>query len=318
MYKRFKLSIQKAMDRTFSWLLWKMSEEARLQVFRMSGRVLGVRSCTCNGTLGTYEGGINDQSVLACYLFTGNYEPALQALLADYIFINGHGTFVDIGANIGLTMIPVARERGISCFGFEPDPDNYTFLRKNIVGNGVESRVTAFNFALFSKNGKLDFELSDTNMGDHRIRRKSPSAIKNNAFDEQFRRVITTKARKLDNVLNVNSLDRPVAVKIDTQGSEVQVFKGARVFLQGIDYMIVEYWPYGVRRIGDLPDAFIETVKQFPYGAICDRQSPDVSVRAPKLESISNVIKKMRDIAQDESGTTDMNIILSRHPKFST
>ena len=187
--------------------------------------------------------------------------------LIKHIFKNDHGTYIDIGANIGLTSIPLARKKEITIFAFEPEPNNYIHLRKNIVGNVVESKITALNCALYSQQGTLDFELSNENMGDHRVRVFSSDTPKNNVYGETTRRFIQVKTEKLDNMLDVDKLSPPIAIKLDTQGAELQVLKGAEHFLQKVDYLIIEFWPYGLRRLDNTPEELIKIVEQFSYGS---------------------------------------------------
>ncbi len=321
MYKKLKLFAQRVIDDTFSWFLWKLSGPARLKIFRMVGRRLGVDSYSCSGELGIYEGNIEDKWVFPGYVFSHTWEPILQSLLLEHIFKNDHGTYLDIGANIGLTTIPLARKKEISIFAFEPEPTNYFLLRKNIVGNAVESRVTALNCALYSQQGTLDFELSNENMGDHRVRVLSSDTQKNNVYGETTRRVIQVKAEKLDNMLDVDKLSSPIAIKLDTQGAELQVLKGAEHFLKKVDYLIIEFWPYGLRRLGDSPEKLIEIVEQFSYAAIYDRSASAVDY-VPELVSVDIVIEKMKQMIEDDTvmdtpvRTKDMDIIFSRHPSL--
>ena len=129
MYKKFKLFVQEVIDEAFSWFLWKLSDSARLKIFRMTGRRLGVHSYSCSGDLGVYEGNIEDKWVFSNYVFHHTWEPILQNILSEHIFKNDHGTYIDIGANIGLTTIPLAIKKEVAIFAFEPEPSNYLLLR---------------------------------------------------------------------------------------------------------------------------------------------------------------------------------------------
>lgn len=318
MYKKFKLIAYKVIDNSFSWLLWKVSESARLKLFRMVGRNMGVQFYSCSGDLGIYEGNIEDKFVLPVYLFSHTWEPILQGLLSEHIFKNNYGTYLDIGANIGLTAIPLALKREITIYAFEPEPTNYFLLRKNIFSNAVESKISALNCALYSQQGTLDFEISNENMGDHRVRISSSNGAKNNVYGETTRSVIQVNAEKLDNMLDADKLSHPIAIKIDTQGAELQVLKGAANFLKKVDYLIIEFWPYGLRQLGDSPKELIEIVEQFAYAAIYDRNAPR-SNYVPELVSVNNIIEKMKQMDENPTltdtpmKTKDMDIIFSRH-----
>ena len=70
---------------------------------------------------------------------------ALQAFFAPT-----GGTYLDIGANIGLMTVPFARDPRIRCLAFEPDPTNFGFLQRNIAPrNAPASSAELHQVALF-------------------------------------------------------------------------------------------------------------------------------------------------------------------------
>jgi len=216
---------------------------------------------------------------------------------------------LDIGANIGLTSIPIAKSNNkIDIYAFEPENTNYNFLRKNIINNGLELRIKPFNIALFSEDCTLDMELSKDNMGDHRVRRRSLSDSQVNYYGEQSRTTVQVQARKLDALLKFQDLNKPIVLKVDTQGAEVQVFAGAEKFLEEVDYLLVEYWPYGLKRMGDTTAAFFQVIGRFPWGAVYDDAAPSI----PKLLPISRFINQIEALI-DKTGIQHLDILLSRH-----
>src|SRR3989442_15021738 len=99
-------------------------------LLRKAAARLGVASIGVDGPLGHFQGSALDRMVEGFYLVNRTWAPGLQQLLAR-LLRNG-GTLVDVGANIGLTSIPVARTPGVRCYAFEPDPENYRYLLSNI------------------------------------------------------------------------------------------------------------------------------------------------------------------------------------------
>ena len=279
------------------------------EMFYQIGRMLGVRSFTCERDLGLFEGSINDNAVHRYYLRHGSWAPSLQYLIST-LFANGPGTFIDVGANIGLTTIPVAQNNDkLSFYAFEPESNNYSYLRKNIIANGLESKIKTFNLALFSEDCTLDMELSTDNMGDHRIRRQSVANSQGNYYNEQSRPTVKIQARKLDSILNVHDLIKPIIMKVDTQGAEVRVFSGAKSFLEAVDYLIVEYWPYGLRRMGDTTESLFAIISQFHWGAVYD----DAVLSMPKLAPIKQFLAHINAYL-DKTGVGHLDILLARHP----
>ena len=71
------------------------------------------------------------------------WAPQLQSLLRT-CFKSG-GTFIDVGANIGLTLVPVASNRSVRCYGFEPEPLNFSYLARNVAANCKFDNVTLYS-----------------------------------------------------------------------------------------------------------------------------------------------------------------------------
>jgi FkbM family methyltransferase len=290
----------------------------RVEFVREAAIRIGVESFTASGSLGVFQGSTRDYGVLARYAAYGAWDPAYQNLLTDHLFAQGRGTLIDIGANIGLTSIPIARERRIVCYAFEPEARNFLYLRQNILANAVESLVNCFNLALYSTEGMLRFGLATGNLGDHRVEGVgSPGEVAGRPDQGQEKRLsVEVNATTLDAFFRHRSLESPIVVKCDTQGSEVHVLRGASEFLERVDYMIVEFEPYLLDRAGDSVDTYIDSIASFPYGAL--QEHPDDLARAKpdavlRLEPIASLIEKVRAFARSASRSNDyVNLVLAR------
>src|SRR5262245_43439007 len=65
----------------------------------------------------------------------------------------------DIGANIGLYSIFLTQShRDLKIFAFEPIPQTFSILEKNVARNQNGSQVKLFNFGLSRKPGSDQFE----------------------------------------------------------------------------------------------------------------------------------------------------------------
>jgi FkbM family methyltransferase len=297
-----------------------LSAADRVELVREAAIRIGVESLSASGPLGVFQGSTRDYGVLARYAAYGAWDPAYQTLLTDHLFAQGRGTLIDIGANIGLTSIPIARERRIICYAFEPEARNFLYLRQNSLANAVESLVNCFNLALYSKEGVLQFELAKGNLGDHRVGSAGSTGEVASRPEgrQEKRRSVEVNATTLDAFFRDKSLESPIVVKCDTQGSEVHVFRGGSEFLKRVDYLIAEFEPYLLDRGGDSVDAYIDSIAQFPYGAL--QEHPDDLLRARpggalRLEPIESLIEKMRIFAQSASQSKDyVNLVLARQP----
>jgi FkbM family methyltransferase len=153
-------------------------------------------------------------------------------------------TLIDIGANIGSICIPAIKRKFFeNCLAIEPEPYNYNLLSKNIFINDVNDKIEILNIALGQFDDKqLNFELSENNFGDHRI--KSDSKEKN-FLNEDKRKVITVNTKKLDTIMKrFNPKD--TFIWMDTQGYESFILDGGINTLIKKVPMVIEFWPYGL------------------------------------------------------------------------
>ncbi|MCA9917959.1 MAG: FkbM family methyltransferase [Anaerolineales bacterium] len=194
-----------------------------------------------------------------------NLISSATAFIREYRGIpHGKGTILDIGANNGVISIGML-VRGIAAraIAIEPDPRNFVTLQHNIALNQLENAFTALNYAVSDSKSTLQFELSATNFGDHRVRTASSLAKSAELFGESNRQVIHVEADTVDNLLA--ALDENVykdifAVWIDVQGYEGYVFKGAEKLLKSGIPVVAEIWPYAIQRAGMTQEAFCEII----------------------------------------------------------
>jgi len=108
----------------------------------------GIRT---TGDYGEILGSPSDRAVFAAYAATGKWAQSTTAIFSEFFKRTQGGIYVDIGANIGLTTIPLARESNVSCIAFEPAPENFRNLQSNIRANCDQSKVQMLQLALFEK-----------------------------------------------------------------------------------------------------------------------------------------------------------------------
>ena len=277
------------------------------ELFRIAGDVLHVKACACVGDLGIFEGHLYDKGVLGFYLVHHTWEPRIQQLLIKKLFRHDAGTFIDVGANIGLTSIPLKLKRsGVRVIAIEADPENFAFLKNNLERNGVYD-VTLFNVAAYSEEGEIAFERSPKNAGDHRIRFGGIHRP-TDYYGESSREVISVKTKRLDSVISSEVLPKPFVLKCDVQGGEVHILRGAECILKEIDFMIIEFWPYGLLRAGTSVESFFSMLKDFRYGLIID----DNTVKAQHFRPIGEVILQMKNLIDDEYSTDHRDLILAK------
>jgi FkbM family methyltransferase len=145
-------------------------------------------------------------------------------------------TIIDVGASIGIFtkaanyLYPEAK-----IYSFEP-LDSSFFKMKSLIGNN--KNIKMYNFALGEKNGHI---LINKNKYEYSSSIFDMSDIHKNAFPytaESAKQEIDVKI--LDEVFYNESLERPILIKLDVQGYELNVLEGATNFLKKCDYIIIE------------------------------------------------------------------------------
>lgn len=141
--------------------------------------------------------------------------------LTESIMDRKKGNFLDIGANVGMYSVPVARELGKrgKVYSFEIEKKNRDILKKNIVLNNLKN-VVVFDKGVSSKKGKADLYLDPHGSGSHSLI-KTPEHKK-----------IKVDVDTIDNMLKKHNVDKVSLIKIDVEGAELEALKGAKNILK--------------------------------------------------------------------------------------
>jgi FkbM family methyltransferase len=276
---------------------------------------LGIRKLYATGDYGELLGYIDDHALFMRYVLERTYAPGIVTAFADFFAGRGGGTYLDIGANIGATTIPIARDRNVACFAFEPEPRNFSALEHNVLRNCNHANVRLFNLALFDRPGDLAFELSKENPGDHRVRIGDPSG-RRDALGESRRQLITVKAARLDDLLSSERLRGPVCAKIDIQGAEANLYRGGRAVLGACEMIVTEFWPYGIARIGEDPVALLELfATDFPLCRIHPPSAvPDAAQAARATSRLGDHLSPLIRRARPEDWV-DLELLKQERPR---
>lgn len=200
---------------------------------------------------------------------------------------------VDIGANIGPICIPAVNRKLFSqAIAIEPEPLNYKLLGLNVLLNDAQNEITTYNVALGNAvDGELEFELSPSNFGDHRVR-VSDAKGKDGEDSRELIRVRMTTLDMLVGHLNAESS----LMWMDTQGFEGFVLMGAFQALKDKVPLVMEFWPYGIQRSESYPQlkaALMESSYRYFYDLSDPSEKYNVSV-----ESIDAIWKKLGETGE--------------------
>ena len=185
-------------------------------------------------------------------------------------------TVLDIGANIGYYTLIFAKLVGDDgkVFAFEPEPSNFSLLEKNVEINGYRN-VELAQKAASNKIGKMKLYINEKNAGGHMI------------YDtHENRNVVEIDVTRLDD--HLNNLSTPINfVKMDVEGSEIDVIEGMKDILQKTKDIIImsEFNPYCIERCGKKPKDYLEALIQngFKIYDLDAQQKKIIEVSSPEL-----------------------------------
>jgi FkbM family methyltransferase len=155
------------------------------------------------------------------------HERATRSYLRERLGTRPEGTFVDVGAHCGsfaLDFAPLFRH----VVAFEPFPDNYAALVRNIELNGAADRIAAVRAAAGNATGSARLFLSKDDT--HSLVGADGEAA------------IDVPVRTVASVLQERHIDpRSVRlIKIDVEGAELDVLKGTLPALEGSPIVVAE------------------------------------------------------------------------------
>lgn len=195
-----------------------------------------------------------DFAVSSHLLMDKIYEPTETNLVRSQI--NKGDIVVDMGANIGYYTLIFAGLVGKNgkVFAFEPDPENFAILSKNVEENKLEN-VILINKAVSDKNGKTKLYLSEDNKGDHRI------------YDSgENRKSVTVDVVCLDDFMG-DIKEKINFIKMDIQGAEGNALKGMTSVIENSKKIkiLAEFWPMGLSNFNFDPKEFLEILEDYGF-----------------------------------------------------
>ncbi len=145
----------------------------------------------------------------------GAYEPEETAVMN--LLSAGAHCILDVGANIGYHALRLAlREPNATVHAFEPLPQSYEFLSRNIAANALADRVRAYAYGLSRQSGSFEFFIAPEN--------GTNASLLNVAGREDAKRVVGLALTLDDWAANTGS--KPDYIKIDVEGAELWVLEG--------------------------------------------------------------------------------------------
>tara|TARA_Y100001970_G_C14151821_1_gene813153 strand:+ start:188 stop:1072 length:885 start_codon:yes stop_codon:yes gene_type:complete len=159
-------------------------------------------------------------------------------------WINNFGSekncLYDIGANMGIYSIYYAKKFKSRVYAFEPSFRNLDLLSKNIRINLLEKYIFLIPNALSEKFMISDFfqmhalaGKAEATFNDEKIKNSIVKA--NNKLDENDTINYKTLGFSIDNLIDLNLIEKPNLIKIDVDGNEINILNGCKKTIQSIE-----------------------------------------------------------------------------------
>ncbi len=146
-----------------------------------------------------------------------------------------YSVIYDIGANVGgysLIGGMLLRNKGGKIYAFEPVASNFSDLCENIRRNNLTRNVIPVNIALSDISGLDCFEINQLESGSamHKGLSRRAENAQQKATNEKF--CFWVNKMRLDDFVSCANVLFPECIKIDVDGHELEVFKGAELVLE--------------------------------------------------------------------------------------
>ncbi|MDQ6698582.1 MAG: FkbM family methyltransferase [Acidobacteriota bacterium] len=171
--------------------------------------------------------------------------------------------FLDVGAHIGYFSMKAAPRVGRTgrVLAFEPNPETLKLLRDNVAANHA-ANITVEPIACTDREQQLTLYASaGFNTGMSSLSRENADITYKEAP-----RAYSVRGRPIDDVVQDRKLTRVDAVKIDVEGAEVSVLRGAVETLKRFHpKLVVEIVPEQLAGFKTTPDDLIAIVRNAGY-----------------------------------------------------
>ena len=146
----------------------------------------------------------------------------------------------DIGSNVGAYSL-VAATMGYKVLSFEPAYQNYFKLHENISLNKLDEQIEAFCISFGDKLQTGNFNIFDTSFGTSKGNYNA-----DNYYQLNLKKISQKKTLvfSIDSFIKIFNLPEPSLIKIDVDGGEFEILKGAATLLEhgkSLKSLLVEF-----------------------------------------------------------------------------
>lgn len=192
----------------------------------------------------------------------------------NFLFLNQHlkpgMNVIDVGAHIGLMSVAIASKVGASgkVYAFEPTPTTVNILKHTIRLNKVEN-IFVEPVALSDKKGTMTFYISN-------YEADNSNSLVNNDRRDRDEKSIEVEVNTIDDFVKDRKISRLDFLKIDAEGAELHVLKGASsTIAKDKPPMILSIHPASIKNFGDSQESIWDMLHDWHYNIIVDGKAVD-------------------------------------------
>jgi FkbM family methyltransferase len=141
----------------------------------------------------------------------------VEARFLAGLSLKGDGVVLDVGANLGLFSLLIGKqEPSRRIFAFEPNPSTFEALNENVSRND-QRNIECFRIAVAAHDGMVQFA--------SREHARANASIATDGAKQSGTLQVASKT--LDSFCDRHAIDRIAILKVDVEGYETLVFRGA-------------------------------------------------------------------------------------------
>jgi FkbM family methyltransferase len=224
----------------------------------MIKRLIGslvVRAYGLVAGFGVHRIPVFERAFLSLYaVYKKNFEAGPIHRLKE--FVPDGSLVIDVGANVGFFSVRFANwvGEGGKVISIEPEDRNYHYLILALQGEGLLGRVEALKAVAAAEAGMTFLEINPLHPADHKLSRDGTG--------------LPVTAVRLDDLVQEKGHLRPALVKIDVQGAEMLVLKGATDILKNAgSALFIELHEAGLRKFETTVSEILSYLSEYGYEA---------------------------------------------------
>jgi FkbM family methyltransferase len=179
--------------------------------------------------------------------------------------INGQNeatTFLDIGANLGIFSLDIAKHTNAAVIAFEPNPITAECLRRSIALNDLTERIQVEEVAVGERSSRLQFIDNSENSGDSALLQGRNSFKPGEVLSVRVISIDQDKALQEQ----LAALPQVKTIKMDIQGAELLALQGMKNFLlENRPVLLIEIAEDSLKEFGSSTAELISLLAEFGY-----------------------------------------------------